>query len=64
MKTEWAAIRLGPESIAAMRRFDMRDCVFTDCRDGIKIESSEGAILEDLAFRGIEMRDVNRPLYT
>jgi hypothetical protein len=23
MKTEWAAIRLGPESIAAIRRFDI-----------------------------------------
>ena len=63
MKTEWAAIRLGPESIAPMRHFDIRDCAFTDCRDGIKIESSEGATLENLSFRGIEMRDVNRPLY-
>ena len=63
MKTEWAAIRLGPESIGAMRHFEMNDCVFTDCRDGIKIESSEGATFEDLAFSGIEMKDVNRPFY-
>ena len=41
----------------------MNDCVFTDCRDGIKIESSEGATFEDLAFSGIEMKDVNRPFY-
>jgi hypothetical protein len=63
MKTEWAAIRLGPESIAPMRHFEMRDCVFTDCRDGIKIESCENTCFEDLTFSGIEMRDVNRPLY-
>ena len=63
MKTEWAAIRLGPESIGDMRRFMVRDCEFTDCRDGIKIESCEGAILEDLSFSGIKMREVNRPLY-
>jgi hypothetical protein len=63
MKSEWAAIRLGAESIAPMRRLDMRDCVFDDCRDGIKIESSEGALYEDLSFRGIQMRDVNRPFY-
>jgi hypothetical protein len=63
MKSEWAAIRLGPESIGSMRHFDVRDCVFTDCRDGIKIESCEGATLEDLSFRGIEMQEVNRPLY-
>ncbi len=63
MKSEWAAIRLGAESVAAMRRLDLRDCLFTDCRDGIKIESSEGALFEDLSFSKIEMRDVNRPIY-
>ncbi|MEO8661859.1 MAG: glycosyl hydrolase family 28 protein [Bryobacteraceae bacterium] len=63
MSTEWAAIRLGPESIGDMRHFDVHDCVFTDCRDGIKIESCEGALFEDLSFRNIEMRDVNRPIY-
>jgi hypothetical protein len=46
-----------------MRRFEMHDCVFTDCRDGIKIESSEGATFEDLHFRDIKMQGVNRPLY-
>ena len=63
MSSEWAAIRLGPESIAPMRHFRVRDCVFTDCRDGIKIESCEGARFEDLEFSGIEMQEVNRPFY-
>ena len=63
MKSEWAAIRLGPESVSGMRHFDVRNCEFTDCRDGIKIESCEGAVFEDLSFSGITMRDVNRPLY-
>ena len=63
MKSEWAAIRLGPESVSGMRHFDVRNCEFTDCRDGIKIESCEGAVFEDLSFSGITMREVNRPLY-
>jgi hypothetical protein len=63
MKSEWAAIRVGCESVAAMRHFDLRDCEFTDCRDGIKIESAEGALFENLSFSIIEMREVNRPLY-
>jgi hypothetical protein len=63
MKSEWAAIRLGAESAAPMRKLVLRDCVFTDCRDGVKIESSEGAVFENLSFSNIEMRDVNRPIY-
>lgn len=63
MKSEWAAIRLGAESVAAMRNIDLHDCVFTDCRDGIKIESSEGALFDNLSFSKIEMREVNRPIY-
>jgi hypothetical protein len=48
--SRWHAIRVGAESIGAIRRLTMRDCVFTQCQGGIKIESSEGAQFEELSF--------------
>jgi hypothetical protein len=59
--SRWHAIRVGAESIAAIRRLSMRDCVFTQCQGGIKIEASEGALFEDLSFSGIEMKQVCQP---
>jgi hypothetical protein len=59
--SRWHAIRIGTESIAAIRRLTVRDCVFTQCQGGIKIESCEGALFEDLSFSGIEMTHVCQP---
>jgi hypothetical protein len=59
--SRWHAIRIGTESIAAIRRLTVRDCVFTQCQGGIKIESCEGALFEDLSFSGIEMKQVCQP---
>ena len=59
--SRWHAIRIGAESIASIRRLTMRDCVFTQCQGGIKIEASEGALFEDLSFSGIEMTQVCQP---
>jgi hypothetical protein len=59
--SRWHAIRVGTESIAPIRRLTVRDCVFTQCQGGIKIESCEGALLEDLSFSGIEMKKVCQP---
>jgi hypothetical protein len=59
--SRWCAIRVGAESIGAIRRLNVRDCVFTLCQGGIKIESNEGAQFEDLAFTGIEMKQVCQP---
>lgn len=60
--SRWHAIRVGAESIAPIRRLTMRDCVFTQCQGGIKIEASEGALFEDLSFSGIEMKQVCQPI--
>jgi len=60
--SRWHAIRVGAESIAPIRRLTVRDCVFTQCQGGIKIESSEGALFEDLSFTGIEMHQVCQPI--
>jgi hypothetical protein len=59
--SRWHAIRVGGESIGAIRRLSVRDCVFTHCQGGIKIESCEGALFEDLSFAGIEMKQVCQP---
>jgi hypothetical protein len=59
--SRWCAIRVGAESIGAIRRLNVRDCVFTRCQGGIKIESNEGAQFEDLSFSGIEMKQVCQP---
>lgn len=63
MSSEWAAIRIGPESRGDTRDIVMSNCVFHDCRDGLKIQSGEGAMMENLLFSSIVMRDVNRPLF-
>ena len=60
--SRWHAIRVGAESIAPIRRLAVRDCVFTRCQGGIKIEASEGALFEDLSFSRIEMKQVCQPI--
>ena len=60
--SRWHAIRVGAESIAPIQRLTMRDCGFTQCQGGIKIEASEGALFEGLSFSGIEMKQVCQPI--
>jgi hypothetical protein len=62
LTTNWCAIRVGAESFGATRRLTMRDCTFTDCQGGIKIESSGGQTHEDLSFSNIEMTKVCQPI--
>ena len=62
LTTNWCAIRIGGESFGATRRLTMRDCTFTDCQGGIKIESAGGQTHEDLSFSNIEMTKVCQPI--
>jgi hypothetical protein len=62
LTTNWCAIRIGAESFGATRRLTMRDCTFTDCQGGIKIESSGGQTHEDLSFSNIEMTKICQPI--
>jgi hypothetical protein len=62
LTTRWCAIRIGCESFGATRRLTMRDCTFTDCQGGIKIESAGGQTHEDLSFSNIEMMKVCQPI--
>jgi hypothetical protein len=58
-----AAVRLGPESFADMRNIAVSNCVFRDCRDGFKIQSYEGAVIERMVFSNIVMENVLRPFF-
>ena len=61
--TDFAAVRLGPEATAPVRNVRVHDCRFSNCADGIKVQSDTGSVMEDLEFRNLEMRHVNVPLF-
>jgi hypothetical protein len=63
ISSSWAAVRLGPESFADMRNIAVSNCVFRDCRDGFKLQSCEGAIIERMVFSNIVMENVLRPFF-
>jgi polygalacturonase len=56
-------IKFGTESNAGFKNITVSNCVFEGC-DGIALESVDGALLEDVTFTGITMRDISRaPLF-
>lgn len=61
--SEWAALRMGPESAGDMRHISMTNCVFNGCNDGFKLQPCEDYVMEDLVFSNITMRDVARPIF-
>ncbi len=63
ISSTWAAVRLGPESFTEMQNIAVANCVFRDCRDGFKIQSCEGAVIERMVFSNIIMEGVLRPFF-
>ncbi len=63
LSSAWAAIRLGPESFSDMRNIVVSNCIFRDCRDGFKIQSGEGAVIEQISATNILMENVLRPFF-
>lgn len=59
----YGAIRLGPESVADMRRITVSNCVFNTNNDGIKVQLCEDCVFEDLQFSDIVMHEVVRPFF-
>ena len=56
-------IKCGTESNGGFKNITVSNCVFDGCR-GIALESVDGALLEDITFTGITMRDcTNTPLF-
>jgi polygalacturonase len=53
-------IKFSTESNGGFRNITVSNCVFHACQ-GIALESSDGALLEDVAFTNIAMRDIVTP---
>ena len=63
LSSDWAGIRLGPETCGDMRNIAVSNCVFTDCSDGLKIQLCDSYVLEDVTASNLVMRNVERPLF-
>jgi polygalacturonase len=56
-------IKLGTESNGGFRNVTITNCVFESCQ-GFALESEDGALVEDITFTGITMRDIrSAPLF-
>src|SRR5580704_448593 len=56
-------IKCGTESNGGFKNITISNCVFESCR-GFALETVDGAVLEDITFVGITMRDIrNAPLF-
>ena len=55
-------IKLGTESNGGFKNITISNCVFEQCR-GFALESVDGAIVEDITFTGITMRNVSAPFF-
>jgi len=53
-------IKIGTETNGDVRRVAVRDCVFDGCH-GIAVISEDGAVVEDVSFTGITMREMIGP---
>jgi polygalacturonase len=63
MTSPTGRIKCGTESNGGFKSITISNCVFDGCR-GFALESVDGALLEDITFTGITMRDcANVPLY-
>ena len=63
ISSNWAGIRIGPESSKDMLNITVSNCVFNDCSDGIKIQNFGGSHFEDFTFSNLNMVNVLRPFY-
>jgi polygalacturonase len=56
-------IKLGTESNGGFKNVTITNCVFESCQ-GFALETEDGAIVEDITFTGITMRDIrSAPLF-
>jgi polygalacturonase len=62
-QTPTGRIKCGTESNGGFKNITISNCVFDACR-GFALESVDGALLEDITFTGVTMRDcTNTPLF-
>ena len=63
MTSPTGRVKCGTESNGGFKNITISNCVFDGCR-GFALESVDGALLEDITFTGITMRDcANVPLF-
>jgi polygalacturonase len=55
-------IKLGTETNGGFKNITISNCVFESCR-GFALESVDGAVVEDITFTGIAMRNVSAPFF-
>ncbi|MGA9584248.1 MAG: glycoside hydrolase family 28 protein [Terracidiphilus sp.] len=55
-------IKLGTESNGGFKNIAISNCVFESCQ-GFALESVDGAIVEDITFTGVTMRNVRVPFF-
>ncbi|MFI3326147.1 MAG: glycosyl hydrolase family 28 protein [Clostridia bacterium] len=62
-KSRWAGMRIGLLSCAPIRNMTVSNCIFReiDC-SGLKIQSAEGSIIENMTFSNLIMENVVRPI--
>src|SRR5665213_1294160 len=61
--TPTGRIKLGTESNGGFKNVTISNCVFEKCQ-GFALETEDGAIVEDISFTGIAMRDIrSAPLF-
>ncbi len=63
LSSNWAGIRIGPETCGDMLNITVSNCVFNDCSDGIKVQLCENYRMEDLTFSNLNMNNVIRPIF-
>lgn len=63
ISSHWAAVRIGPESAGGMKEITISNCVFYNCRDGLKIQNTSDSEFNNIIISNIAMKDVRRPVF-
>jgi polygalacturonase len=62
--SKWAGIRIGLLSRGDIESVTVNNCVFTDIDDsGLKIQMNEGAVMKNMVFSNLVMKNVLRPIF-
>jgi polygalacturonase len=64
MCSQWAGMRIGLLSCGDIENVTVSNCIFRDIHcSGLKIQSAEGSILQNMVFSNLIMENVQRPLF-
>lgn len=63
LSSNWAGVRIGPETCGDMLNISISNCVFNDCSDGVKVQLCDTYRMEDLTFSNLNMVHVLRPFF-